>query len=265
MLHQLIPLPPSAEWSCAPGSRFLWAYSPLRLLRRAVAKSETCRDAASEEPHLVAHSCTGVKSELTDEKQKDDLELDDGHSLFQEVFFFCTVKDVGDVPGAGCIYVETIVDRDSGIAFAKVYSAKNAMNAVDILFSRVMPFFERQGVGIKEIHTRKTREYCGLLPVHPFESFLATSRIHHLPIDQLGHSNNHLCEQFYRFLLKEFFLPALRRKFHLSLDGLQKDLDAFVDAYNRMQTEPQDVLKRESLPATNFPVDLRSGCDIPLP
>ncbi len=47
------------------------------------------------------------------------------HSLFQEVFFFCTVKDIGDVPGAGCIYVETVVDRDAGIAFAKVYSAKN--------------------------------------------------------------------------------------------------------------------------------------------
>ena len=106
-----------------------------------------------------------------------------GHSLFQEMFFFCTVKNVGDIPGAGCIYVETVVDRDSGIAFAKVYSAKNAMNAVDILASRVVPFFERQGIAIKEIHTRKTSEYCGLPPAHPFETFLATSHIQHLPMD----------------------------------------------------------------------------------
>jgi hypothetical protein len=128
-----------------------------------------------------------------------------------------------------------VVDRDSRIAFAKVYSAKNVMNASDIFVSRVMPFFERQGTAIKEIHTRKTSEYCGLLSVHPFESFLATRHIQHLPMDQPSHPNNFLCEQFYRFLLKEFFLPALRRTFQVSLDELQKGLDTFVQAYNAAQ------------------------------
>ena len=139
----------------------------------------------------------------------EDVAFGEGHSLFQEVFFFCTVKNVGDVPGTGSIYVETVVDGDSGIAFAKVYSTKNALNAVDILASRVMPFFHRQRVSIKEIHTRKTSEYCGLLSVHPFETFLAASHIQHLPKDRPGHPDDRLCEQFYRFLLKEFFMPAL--------------------------------------------------------
>jgi hypothetical protein len=164
-----------------------------------------------------------------------------GHSLFQEMFFFCTIKKVADLPGSGCIYVETVVDRDSGISFAKVYSSKNAMNAVDILSSRVLPFFKRQGVAIKEIHTRNTTEYCGFVPVHPFETFLASAHIRHLPMEQLGRPGTYLCEEFYRRLLKDFFPSALRRKFPLSLRELQKDLDAFVEAYNAAQIAHQLV------------------------
>src|ERR1700680_1274158 len=129
------------------------------------------------EAALHAHSCAIGKFEPGEKKEKQDAACNEGRALFQELFFFCKVMNVGDVPGAGCIYVETVVDRDSGIAFAKVYSAKNAMNAVDILASRVVPFFKRLGVAIKEIHTRKTSEYCGLPPVHTFETYLAASHI----------------------------------------------------------------------------------------
>ena len=235
MLNELLQLWPSAEWTCTPRSRSLWAYSPLRLLRRLGAESEQYQDPLPEKLHFLAHSCEGGKSELQEKKEEENAAFREGHSLFQELFFFCTVKNVGDVPGTGCIYVETVVDRDSGTAFAKVYSARNAMNAVDILASRVMPFFERQGVTIKEIHTRRTSEYCGLPPAHPFETFLATSHIQHLPMERPGQPYNYLCEQFYRFLQKEFFPLALRKHFQLSLVEMQKDLDVFVEAYNAMQ------------------------------
>jgi hypothetical protein len=173
------------------------------------------------------------KLELVRKENQPDELLKEGRALLQEVFFFCTIKNLADIPGTGCIYVETVVDRDTGMAFAKVYSAKHPINAVNILASRVMPFFERRGQTIKEIHTRRTSEYCGLLPIHPYESFLATSHIQHLPKNQPGHPDNHLCEEFYRFLLKEFFLPTLRRKFQITLDSLQKDLDIFVQGYNK--------------------------------
>ncbi len=221
-----------------------------------MAESEQGLDPLPGKPHFHAHPCVGGKSELGEKQEKEYVAFHDGHSLFQELFFFCTVKNVGDVPGTGCIYVETVVDRDSGIAFAKVYSAKNAMNAVDILASRVVPFFERQGVAIKEIHTRKTSEYCGLLPVHPFETFLATAHIQHLPMEQPGQPYSYLCEQFYRFLQKEFFLPALRSKFQLSLDDLQKGLDAFVETHNALQMKRDGKTQGGPPPATNSPVDL---------
>ncbi len=239
MPHEIIPILPASESIYDEASRSAWVYYPKHLLQDHQAESGQSLEQPLEKPRSHAHECTGASREGEDQIRREDLALDEGPSLFQEVFFFCTVKEVGDVPGAGCIYVETVVDRGSGIAFAKVYSAKNAMNAVDILATRVVPFFGRQGITIKEIHTRKTGEYCGLPLAHAFETFLATSHIRHLPMDLPGHPHNHLCEQFYRFLLKEFFCRLSAKTFKLSLDGLQKDLDTFVGAYNAMQMEQQ--------------------------
>jgi hypothetical protein len=155
-----------------------------------------------------------------------------GHALFQEWFFFCRMKRIGDAGGTECIYVETVVDRDSGVAFAKVYSARNAMKALDILTTRVVPFFSRQGIAIREMHTPNTAEYCGLPTVHPYESFLTASHIRHLGADESGQVHLHLCREFYQVLLKEFFPLALRKHFQPSLIEMQKELDVFVDAYN---------------------------------
>ena len=253
MLNEVIPCLPSTELDCASGSRSAWVYYPQELLRRPDDESGLAPRPPSGRTAFPCSPMRWRKERVGGKEEKEDVASNHGHSLFQEVFFFCTVKNLGDVPGAGCIYVETVVDRDSGIAFAKVYSAKNAMNAVDILASRVVPFFERQGIAIKEIHTRKTSEYCGLLPVHPFETFLATSHIQHLPMDQSSQPYNYLCEQFYRFLLKEFFQPALRRKFQLSLDELQKDLDAFVEAYNAAQMKHERDMKERASSIREFP------------
>lgn len=253
MLHETNPSLPAAEWTCTPGSRSMRAYLRQGLPWRRGAEFGPSPDRLRIEQQSPGHSCAGGKGAIEETMETEATTSDRGLSLFQEVFFFCTVKDVGDVPGAGRIYVETVVDRDTGFAFAKVYSAKSAMNAVDILASRAVPFFDRQGLAIKEIHTRKTGEYCGLVPVHPFETFLATSHILHLPTDQ---PCNYLCEQFYRFLLKEFFQPALRKKFRLSLDDLQKDLDAFVEAYNTAQKKHALETKNGPSPLMKFPVDL---------
>jgi len=256
MLHEIIPFLLPTESASGDGPLSTWVYYPQRLLHGSDAESEPCLDHLPEKPRFPGHPDTAVKCEIEAAKGKKDAAFDDGHSLFQESFFFCTFRNVGGVPGSGCIYVETVVDRDSGIAFAKVYSARNAMNAWDTLATRAVPFFERQGIAIKEIHTRNTSEYCGLLSVHPFESFLATSHIQHLPMDQPNHPNNFLCEQFYRVLLKEFFLPTLRRTFQVSLDDLQKDLDTFVEAHNAAQMKHENGMKSGLHPAANFPVDL---------
>ena len=152
--------------------------------------------------------------------------------LYQASFFFCTVKMVGDIPGGGPIYAETVVDRDSGISFAKRYSGRNSVNGVDILASRVFPYFRRQGVPIQEVRTQNTTEYCGLAPRHPYESFLAASHIQHAVVRSADDPFYYLCEQLYWFLVKECLQPALRTRFDISLAKLQKSLDGFLEIFN---------------------------------
>jgi hypothetical protein len=155
-----------------------------------------------------------------------------GHSLFQESFFVCTVKDFGDRPGVRDIYMETVVDANCGLGFAKVYSSRNAMNGIDILQDRVLPFYNRYAVTIGRVFTRSTREYCGLAPIHPFETLLVTSHIEHRPLDPSRGMHNQPCDDFYHVLCTEFFTPAIRNNSYKSFGKLQQDLDIFVEKYN---------------------------------
>ena len=152
--------------------------------------------------------------------------------LFQESFFACTLKNFGDLESVGEIYVETVVDAKSRLGFAKVYPSRNAMNAADILQDQVLPFYERYAVTVERICTRSTREYCGLAPIHPFETVLATSHIEHSSLNPGCGMHNQPCEDFYRILYTEFFTPAIRNNSYVSFGKLQQDLDDFVEKYN---------------------------------
>lgn len=161
-------------------------------------------------------------------------------SLFQDSFFLCSIKNIGDLPGTGNIFLEVVVEGGTRVAFAKIYSARNLLNPVDILTSRVLPYYERRGISIRDIHTRRSSHYCGTFPAHPFETFLVTSHIPHAVLRQRSDAGFYLCEDFYWLVLKEFLQPELRKKFHLSLEELQRDLDAFVEAYNALQAKRGD-------------------------
>ena len=238
MLQELIADLPAGDARVEETRPRFWAHDLRQPFQRSNTNLERPLDQYPQQSHFCPYPGDGPADGLRQDREVAD---QPGHSLFQEMFFFCTIKKVADLPGSGCIFVETVVDRDSGISFAKIYSSKSAMNAVDILASRALPFFERQGVAIKEIHTRQTTEYRGLPPVHAYEAFLAAKHIRHLPMEHFGQSCNYLCEEFYRHLLKNFFPVALRRKFPLSLRDLQKDLDTFVEAYNTAQIGHQAI------------------------
>jgi hypothetical protein len=155
-----------------------------------------------------------------------------GRWLFQESFFFCTVKSFGDAPRVRDIYVETVVDANCKLGFAKVYPSINAMNGVDILQDQVLPSFDRYAVKIERVFTPSTREYCGLAPVHPFETLLATSHIEHQSVDPQSWMRVRPSEDFHHALCAEFFAPAIRNNSYRSFDKLQRDLDLFVEKYN---------------------------------
>lgn len=155
-----------------------------------------------------------------------------GRWLFQESIFVCTVKNFGDAPRVRDIYVETLVDNNCKLGFAKVYPAKNVMNGVDILQDRVLPFYNPYDVKIERIFTPSTREYCGLAPFHPFETLLATSQIEHHSVDLRSWMLVRPSDDFHHALRAVFFASAIRNNSYRSFDKLQRDLDIFVEEYN---------------------------------
>jgi hypothetical protein len=223
-----IPHLPAAESNFVEGSRSVWVYYPQGILRRPVAESDLYSSSSASERPFLPHECGAAKStpEIVESAPYS------GHSLFQDSFFFCKFQRLGDAPGLAEVYVETVVDGYSGLAFAKVYPEESAMNAADIFTTRVAPFFNRHGVLIEQVVTDKTSEYCGIAPSHPYETFLATSHINHVLTERSAQMHSPLCMQFFGVLQHEFFAPELRGRYQHSLETLQQGLDNFLNTYN---------------------------------
>jgi transposase-like protein len=65
-----------------------------------------------------------------------------GELLNQDTFFW------GSLKGVGKVYVQVVVDVFCSLAFAKVFTSKMPVTACDLLYERVMPFYEALGVSI---------------------------------------------------------------------------------------------------------------------
>jgi transposase InsO family protein len=150
-----------------------------------------------------------------------------GFLLCQDTYF------VGTIKGVGKIYMQSVVDANCSLGFAKLYLSKVPMTAVDVLHDRVLPFYEEHDVLIDHALTDNGREYCGRPLSHPFELFLAINQIEHRRTDIGSPQTNGFCERFHRTVKEEFFSVAFRKTFYESVAQLQADLDRYLDFYNR--------------------------------
>ncbi len=78
-----------------------------------------------------------------------------GELVAVDTFFAGTLKGVGKV------YIQTVLDCFSRHVWARLYTSKMPVTAVQILNNHVLPFFEEQGVKIQTILSDNGREYCG--------------------------------------------------------------------------------------------------------
>jgi transposase InsO family protein len=150
-----------------------------------------------------------------------------GYLLCQDTYF------VGTIKGVGRIYMQTVIDAHCSLAFGKLYLSKVPMTAVDVLHDRVLPFYEDHGVDIQHLLTDNGREFCGRELHHPFELFLAINQIEHRNTKIHSPETNGFCERFNRTIKEEFFSVAFRKTFYERLNQLQKDLDHYLEFYNR--------------------------------
>ncbi len=74
-----------------------------------------------------------------------------GELLNQDTFYWGTLKGVGKV------YVQVLVDVFCSLAFAKVYTSKLPITAADLLYERVLPFYEALGVKVNAVCQRSSK------------------------------------------------------------------------------------------------------------
>jgi transposase InsO family protein len=149
-----------------------------------------------------------------------------GELLNQDTFYW------GSLKGVGKVYVQVVVDTFCSLAFAKCYSSKMPITACDLLYERVLPFYDALGVPVKAILTDNGREFCGRPDTHPYELLLAIEDIEHRNTKVRSPRTNGFVERMNRTLLDECFRVKGRETFYLSIAEIQRDLDAFMRHYN---------------------------------
>lgn len=147
-----------------------------------------------------------------------------GYLLCQDTFY------VGTLKGVGRLYMQAVVDTYSSYAFAKLYTAKVALTAADILNDRVLPFFADEGVAVNAILTDNGTEYRGRKEGHPYELFLELSDVEHRFCQVGTPRTNGFVERFHRTVLDEFFREAFRKKLYAQVAELQADLDRWLNS-----------------------------------
>lgn len=75
--------------------------------------------------------------------------------------------------GVGNIYVQMVVDAFCSLAFAKVYTSKMPITAAELLYERVLPFYDALGVAVQAVLIDNGREFCGRAERHPYELLFA--------------------------------------------------------------------------------------------
>ena len=79
---------------------------------------------------------------------------------------------VGTLKGVGRVYMQAAIDCHSRYAWARLYTNKLPLTAVQLLNNHVLPTFEKHGASVQAILSESGREFCGRPDRHPYELFL---------------------------------------------------------------------------------------------
>jgi transposase InsO family protein len=138
----------------------------------------------------------------------------------------------GTLKGVGKVYIQTVLDCFSRFVWARLYTSKIPLTAVQILNNHALPFFEEHGVKVQTILSDNGREYCGRPDKHPYELFLQLEEIEHRTTKVGRPQSNGFIERFHRTLLEEHLRIKGRTTWYEAVDEMQQDLDAYLETYN---------------------------------
>ncbi len=236
------------------GVRGVWLRHELetrhkRLLRLERVSQDTTFVLSEEQIHLLERHSVDFRCRHVESSRP-------GELLNQDTFYWGTLKGVGKV------YVQVAVDVFCSLAFAKVYTAKFPVTACDLLYGRVLPFYEALDVPVSALLTDNGREFCGKPEAHPFELLLSMEGIAHRTTKVRSPRTNGFVERMNRTLLDECFRVAGRTTWYVEVSEIQRDLDRFLEYYNLQRSHQgyrlngrtpaqalRDALGIEELPA----------------
>jgi transposase InsO family protein len=114
----------------------------------------------------------------------------------------------------------------------KVYNSKMPITACDLLYDRLLPFYEELGVSVGAILTDNGREFCGRPEHHPYELLTGMEGIEHRNTKTRSPRTNGFVERMNRTMLDECFRVAGRTTWYENIEQIQADLDKFIEYYN---------------------------------
>lgn len=143
---------------------------------------------------------------------------------------------LGYIKGIGRLYQQTSIDTYSNVGFAKLYLEKTSLTAADFMNDKVLPFFDKEGIGVLRVLTDRGCEYCGRMEIHPYELYLHLNGIEHTKIKTRHPQTNGAVERLNQTIENEFYQVSFRKKLYRTLEEIQADLDEFMDYYNKKRT-----------------------------
>jgi transposase InsO family protein len=170
-----------------------------------------------------------------------------GQFLNQDILY------AGAIQGIGEVYLYTLVDTFSGLAFGAVDTIRQSETAVAVLHNDVLPYFTRYRLKVESVLTDRSPEFCGGKE-HPYALYLALNDIKHHYIRVKPVQAKGAAEVFHRVVFDEFFANILGT--YESIRALQVELDQWLDYYNTVRPNRRyPSLGRSPIDILNYYLD----------
>lgn len=140
---------------------------------------------------------------------------------------------LGRLPWLGKVYLYFGLDAYSGYVQAMLCYAPDKFLCADFLKDIIFPFYERQGVKIKQVETSDDPEFFSYAS-HPFSSYLRNlDEVNYQRTTVGGLKTNGFSQRWQQYLQAEIVTVLKRnREKYLDLEALHEDVQALLKVYN---------------------------------